>query len=343
MGLSSKDVLMAKFCDEAGSRHGELPETLEWGVILQVQQFRAGMDRVDLQKQDANARTGNTCGFSSSNAHELGSVVDDQLLSREGHLLELLGVRGGDLSTSDSDRGSLQVVPGVLGGESQKLSTDTEAGETRLDGHHVASLLDRLDDSLNIKGLDGTEVDDLGLNAVLLLELLGGDQRLTDAAGEGDDGKVLSGTLDLGLAELADSLVLENNDGVGISDGGLHKTLGVLGAVRRNNLKTGDGAVPGRVILRVLSGDTSSETVGSTEGDVARLDTTRHVVGLCGRVDDLIDGLHGEVKGHELALEAWWRPARAAPTVRPVKPDSVMGESMTLFSPKRSSRPLVTL
>ncbi|KAG9989902.1 transcriptional coactivator/pterin dehydratase, partial [Aureobasidium melanogenum] len=26
MGLSSKDVLMAKFCDEAGSRHGELPE-----------------------------------------------------------------------------------------------------------------------------------------------------------------------------------------------------------------------------------------------------------------------------------------------------------------------------
>ncbi|KAG9620340.1 hypothetical protein KCU95_g20101, partial [Aureobasidium melanogenum] len=26
MGLSSKDVLMAKFCDEAGGRHGELPE-----------------------------------------------------------------------------------------------------------------------------------------------------------------------------------------------------------------------------------------------------------------------------------------------------------------------------
>lgn len=66
----------------------------------------------------------------------------------------------------------------------------------------MTSLLDRLDDSLNIKGLDGTEVDDLGLNAVLLLELLGGDQRLTDAAGEGDDGKVLSGTLDLGFAEL---------------------------------------------------------------------------------------------------------------------------------------------
>ena len=38
-----------------------------------------------------------------------------------------------------------------------------------------------------------------------------------------------------------------------------------------------------------------------------------------------------------------WRPASAAPTVRPQKPDSVMGLSMTLFSPNRSSRPFVTL
>jgi hypothetical protein len=68
----------------------------------------------------------------------------------------------------------------------------------------VTGLLDRLDDSLNIKGLDGTEVDNLSLDAVLLLELLGGDQRLTDAARESDDGKVLSGTLDLSLAELYD-------------------------------------------------------------------------------------------------------------------------------------------
>jgi len=54
----------------------------------------------------------------------------------------------------------------------------------------------------------------------------------------------------------------------------------------------------------VLSGDTGCETVGTTESDVAGLDTARHVVSLCGRVDDLIDGLHGEVEGHEFALEA---------------------------------------
>jgi len=140
--------------------------------------------------------------FTALHAHELGGVVDNQLLGRERHLLELGGVGSGDLGTSDSDRGSLEVVPGVLGSESQQLSTNTEAGEAGLDGHHVTSLLDGLDNGLDIKRLDGTEVDDLGLDAVLLLELLGGDQRLTDAAREGDDGKVLSGTLDLGLAEL---------------------------------------------------------------------------------------------------------------------------------------------
>lgn len=66
----------------------------------------------------------------------------------------------------------------------------------------MAGLLDGLDDSLNVEGLDGAEVDDLSLNAVLGLELFGGDEGLADAAGEGDDGKVLAGALDLGLSEL---------------------------------------------------------------------------------------------------------------------------------------------
>lgn len=66
----------------------------------------------------------------------------------------------------------------------------------------MAGLLDALDDGLDVEGLDGAQVDDFGLDAVLALQLLGGDERLADAAGQGDDGEVLSGTLDLGLAEL---------------------------------------------------------------------------------------------------------------------------------------------
>jgi hypothetical protein len=124
------------------------------------------------------------------------------VLVGEGHLLEALGVRGGDLSTGDTDGRSVQVVEGVLGGQGDDLGGDTERGETGLDGHHGAGLLDGVDDGLEVEGLDGAEVDDLSLNSVLLLESLGGNEGLADAAGEGDDGEVLSGALNLGLADL---------------------------------------------------------------------------------------------------------------------------------------------
>lgn len=135
-------------------------------------------------------------------AEELGGVLLDEVLIGEGHLLELLGVRSGDLSTGDTDGRSVQVVEGVFGGEGDDFGGDTEGGEARLDGHHGTGLLDGVDDGLEVERLDGTEVDDLSLNAVLLLESLGGNEGLADAAGEGDDGKVLTGALNLGLADL---------------------------------------------------------------------------------------------------------------------------------------------
>ena len=117
----------------------------------------------------------------------------------------------------------------------------------------------------------------------------------------GNDEVVLLGLLAHGEVKTVKKLVLKDTDGVGVADGSLQQTLGVLGRVRRNDLKTGDGTVPGGVVLGVLGSDTSGETVGTTESDVARLDTTGHVVSLSGRVDDLVNGLHGEVEGHELA------------------------------------------
>ena len=101
-----------------------------------------------------------------------------------------------------------------------------------------------------------------------------------------------------------DLLVLENHDRVRVADSSLQQTLGVLGAVWRNDLQSRNASVPRSVILRMLCSDTGSETVGATEGDVAGLDTTGHVVGLCGGVDNLVNGLHGEVEGHELALSS---------------------------------------
>ena len=52
--------------------------------------------------------------------------------------------------------------------------------------------------------------------------------------------------------------------------------------------------------LRVLCGDARRRSVGTSEDDGHRLQAGGHVVGLGSRVDDLVDGLHGEVEGHEL-------------------------------------------
>jgi hypothetical protein len=205
--------------------------------------------------------------------------------------------------------GSVKRVEHVLHGESENLRGNTEHGVSGLDSDEALGLADGLDDGLDVEGLDGTEVDDLTLDTVLLLEVLGGDEGLSDTAGEGDDGNVGSSTLNLGLSDGNDEvvglgllghgealsveeLVLEDNDRVGVANSGLQQSLGILGAPGRDHLKTGDRTVPCGVILGVLGGDTGSKSVGSTESDVAGLDTSGHVVGLCSRVNDLVNSLH---------------------------------------------------
>jgi hypothetical protein len=81
----------------------------------------------------------------------------------------------------------------------------------------------------------------------------------------------------------------------------LEQTLAILRTPGANDLETGDRAVPCGVIVRVLSGDTGCGSVGTSENDGAGNVSARHVVGLASRVDNLVNGLHGEVEGHELA------------------------------------------
>ncbi|KAH6607090.1 hypothetical protein Trco_003403 [Trichoderma cornu-damae] len=231
----------------------------------------------------------------------------------------LLGVRSGHLSAGDSLGRAVKVVKGIFHGQGEDLGANAEGRVAGLDNQQAVGLLDGLDNGVEIQGLDGPQVDDLGLDAVVLLQALGGNEGLADAPRHGDDGEVLAGALNLGLAKGEDKvvllgglghgevlavhqLVLEDDDGVGVADGGLEQTLGVLGAPGGDDLEAGDAAVPGGVVLRVLGSDAGGKAVGSAEGDVAGLDATRHVQGLGGGVDDLVNRLHGEVEGHELAL-----------------------------------------
>lgn len=59
--------------------------------------------------------------------------------------------------------------------------------------------------------------------------------------------------------------------------------------------------VPRREALRVLCSHPSGRPVGASEDDGHRDGPRGHVARLGCRVDDLIDGLHGEVERHELA------------------------------------------
>ena len=96
-------------------------------------------------------------------------------------------------------------------------------------------------------------------------------------------------------------LVLEHDSGVRIPNRSFHKPLRILRAPRHRNFQPGNTSVPTRVVLGVLCSDTRREAIGAAECDVAGLDPAGHVVGLCCGVDDLVDCLHSEVEGHELA------------------------------------------
>jgi hypothetical protein len=78
----------------------------------------------------------------------------------------------------------------------------------------------------------------------------------------------------------------------------LQQTPTIRSAPRTDDLQTRNTSVPSGVILTVLSTDTGGGAVRTTEDDGTRDVSSRHVVGLSSRVDDLVDSLHGKVPGH---------------------------------------------
>ena len=53
----------------------------------------------------------------------------------------------------------------------------------------------------------------------------------------------------------------------------------------------------------MLRSNTRCKAIGSAKCDITWLYSTGHVVCFGGRIDNLVNGLHGEVKGHEFTLE----------------------------------------
>ena len=95
-------------------------------------------------------------------------------------------------------------------------------------------------------------------------------------------------------------LVFEEDHRVRIADRGLEQALGVGCRVGHDHLEAGNVAVPGGVALRVLSTDAGSRAIRAAEDNRRAHLAAGHVERLGGRVDDLVDRLHGKVERHEL-------------------------------------------
>ena len=79
----------------------------------------------------------------------------------------------------------------------------------------------------------------------------------------------------------------------------LSRPFGVGRGVGHHHLEAGNLRIPSGVILAVLSADARRRAIGPAEHDGAAHLAAGHVKRLGGRIDDVVDGLHGEVEGHE--------------------------------------------
>mmetsp|Transcript_4216 Transcript_4216/g.5242 ORF Transcript_4216/g.5242 Transcript_4216/m.5242 type:complete len:267 (+) Transcript_4216:45-845(+) len=236
-------------------------------------------------------------------------TVDDVLDLRDSLALDGPGVGHGDLGAGDSLHGRVQVVEG--------LGLHQNAGDLRANAalrpaffhvHDSVRLLDGLDDGVSIEGAQGAQVDDLAADAVISLQDLGSLQGVAHHLRVRCNGHIRANSLDFGLANRDDELfvhdfgvdieldavhhlVLEENDGVIVADGGLEQAAAVLDVPGAHDFEAWDRRVPGGEALRVLGSDTRADSVNSAEDNRARQVTSRHVERLRSRVDDVVDGL----------------------------------------------------
>ena len=163
-------------------------------------------------------------------------------------------------------------------------------------------LLHRLEHRLTVPGRQGDEVDDLRLDA-LLGQQLGSSLGSLHADGVGNDGHVLAGADDLGLADgvgllirqlghlaffLVEDLVLEVQDGVVGLNGGLQHHLGIIGIGGGDHHNTGDVDEERLQRLGVLGCAAEGHTVGRTHDQRHLGLAAEHIAGLGHLVQDLI-------------------------------------------------------
>src|SRR5918997_659725 len=235
------------------------------------------------------------------------------LLARESLELQVSRVRCGYLGAAHPFHWGVERVEGPLLDDRRDLARDPEPPPLLLHRDRAVRLLDGLDQRVLVERPDRTQVYNLGGDAVLLFEGVGGAQAQVHLASVGDQGNVRPFAGDPRLAELNGVVAVlyltlravkgagfEEDHGVRVPYRRDHHPLDVVGRHGAHDLEARE--VPVEVLqgVRVLRRELDAAAVGSPD-DQGHLDLAAgEVADLGGVLDDLVRGEKREVPGHHL-------------------------------------------
>src|SRR5712691_379776 len=210
-----------------------------------------------------------------------------------------------------ADRG-VQVVEAAFLHAGRDLSGDAVRRPAFLDDHAPAGAANGLDDRWPVDGADRAQVDDLGVD-VLLLELLGrlvredGHPRHADDRDIGapaPDRRLADGSRVVAIrhhaADVVEAHRLEEHHRVVGADGRLQHPLRIFRCRRRDDQQARNEPVQHLEAVRVLRRKLMAGAARHADDQRHLRLAAEHVADLCGVVDDLVVRDQGEVDGHHL-------------------------------------------
>jgi len=126
--------------------------------------------------------------------------IDDPAGLREEELVELEGRRD-PVAGADYYAGSVEIVEAHVGDVGGDVIEEGASLASVGYENYAAGLADGGNDLLVVERYERMEVDDLGLHAVLLLELVSSLDSAVERSADGEDGNVLTGADKVGIAE----------------------------------------------------------------------------------------------------------------------------------------------
>ena len=127
--------------------------------------------------------------------------IDDPAGLREEELVELEG-RGDPVAGADDYAGSIEIVEAQIRDVGRYVVQEGASLASVGYEYDSAGLLYGSYDLLVVQRYHGVQVDDFGLHAVLRFQFVGSLYRAVERCAEGDDGNILTGADNVGVAEL---------------------------------------------------------------------------------------------------------------------------------------------